>query len=470
MPANTPAPLQHELQKLRALLNAGTIEPARAALRQLAESSPDSAAVHSLLGVAHSAANENAAALVSIERALQLDKHNPLYQLQCALILQSLGRNVDAAARYRQAIRLNPKSPEAHYNFGLLLQQQGDVDGALACYRSALLHQPAMVEALNNLGNVLLAKGRPQEALKVLQQAVALRPGFAVPHNNIGNVLLKLNRREEALDAFKRALELNSDFVEAITNLAEQYQQLGKYDEALALYDRVLTLDANNELTRFARDALAHANPARPPDEFVRKVFRDLAPNFDQHLVEKLGYAIPRLLIKELQPWIAGRNSLSVLDLGCGTGLFGVEIKPYCQNLVGIDLSAEMLAQAQQRQIYQQLEETDLASFLGRAATACYDLAVATDVFVYVGDLATTFQGAARALKPGGRFAFSVESIANEEGAYLLRASSRYGHSRAYIEALAAQHGFGIAAPIETPIRMERDAPIAGYLFILDKP
>ena len=470
MQAHIAAALQHELQKLRALLNVGDIESARAALKQLAESAPDNAAVHYLLGVAHSAANENAAALVSLERALQLDKHNPLYQLQCAVLLQSLGRSVDAAARYRHAIRLNPKSPEAHYNFGLLLQQQGDVEGALACYRSALLHQPAMVEALNNLGNVLLAKGQPQEALKVLQQAVALRPGFAVPHNNIGNVLLKLNRREEAIDAFKRALELNTDFVEAITNLAEQYQHLGKHHEALALYDRALTLDANNELTRFARDALAHANPARPPDEFVRKVFRDLAPNFDQHLVEKLGYEIPRLLAKQLQPWIAGRNSLSVLDLGCGTGLFGVEIKPYSQNLVGIDLSAEMLAEAQQRQIYQRLEETDLASFLRSAAAACYDLVVATDVFVYVGDLAATFTGAASAVKPGGRFAFSVESLANEKGVYLLRESGRYAHSRAHIEALAAEHGFGIAAAIETPIRMERNAPIAGYLFILGKP
>ncbi len=452
-----------------AQLDADNTEPARAALRQLAETSPDSAAVHYLLGVAHLTANDAAAALVSIERALRLDKHNPLYQFQCALILQSLGRNVDAATRYRQAIRLNPKFPEAHYNFGLLLQQQGDTDGALTCYRSAIMHRPDMVEALNNLGNVLLAKGKPQEALQVLQRAVALRPGFAVPHNNLGNVLVKLNRREEAIGAFKRALELNADFVEAITNLAEQYQQLGKFDEALALYDRALSLDAQNELTRFARDALAHANPARPPDEFVRKIFRDLAPNFDQHLVEKLGYAIPNLLIKQLQPWIARRSSLSVLDLGCGTGLFGFEIQPYCQNLVGIDLSAEMLAEARRRQIYQRLEETDLASFLMSAVATSYDLAVATDVFVYVGDLATTFAGIARALKTGGRFAFSVESIADREGAYLLRASSRYAHSRAYIEALAAQHGFSIAAAIDTPIRKERNVPIAGYLFILEK-
>ena len=33
------------------------------------------------------------------------------------------------------------------------------------------------------------------------------------------------------------------------------------------------------------------------------------------------------------------------------------------------------------------------------------------DVFVYVGDLTAVFAGAARALRPGATFAFSVESV-----------------------------------------------------------
>ena len=38
------------------------------------------------------------------------------------------------------------------------------------------------------------------------------------------------------------------------------------------------------------------------------------------------------------------KNSLgSILDLGCGTGLFGKEIRSFCNKLVGVDISKKML-------------------------------------------------------------------------------------------------------------------------------
>ena len=195
-----------------------------------------------------------------------------------------------------------------------------------------------MVEALNNLGNLLITRGQPDEALILLQRAVRIRPNFHVPYNNIGNALVKLGRGSEAIAAFRKAVELIPDFVEAITSLAEQLHRQGDGDAALSLYDRAIDLDPDNELIRFARDALSHGNPAKPPDEYVRKVFRDLAETFDEHLIENLGYEIPALLMKELQTWIESRGPLSVLDLGCGTRFFGVQVKPHSRNLVGVSL------------------------------------------------------------------------------------------------------------------------------------
>ena len=42
----------------------------------------------------------------------------------------------------------------------------------------------------------------------------------------------------------------------------------------------------------------------------------------------------------------------SVLKLGCGTGLAGLEIKEHCTKLEGIDLSKSMLEKARNRDIY----------------------------------------------------------------------------------------------------------------------
>ena len=39
----------------------------------------------------------------------------------------------------------------------------------------------------------------------------------------------------------------------------------------------------------------------------------------------------------------------NILDLGCSTGLFGLEIKQVCEHLEGIDLSKKMLDEAKKK-------------------------------------------------------------------------------------------------------------------------
>ena len=39
----------------------------------------------------------------------------------------------------------------------------------------------------------------------------------------------------------------------------------------------------------------------------------------------------------------------SILDMGCGTGLIGLELEKYCNYLEGIDLSIKMIEEAKQK-------------------------------------------------------------------------------------------------------------------------
>ena len=54
----------------------------------------------------------------------------------------------------------------------------------------------------------------------------------------------------------------------------------------------------------------------------------------------------------------------SIMDLGCGTGLFGIEIRQFCEHLEGVDLSEKMLDKAKEKNIYNNLIKQDILDYL----------------------------------------------------------------------------------------------------------
>ena len=125
-----------------------------------------------------------------------------------------------------------------------------------------------------------------------------------------------------------------------------------------------------------------------------------------------------------------------------------------------------MLDKAAERNLYDELACADLTSYLA-ACDSAYDLAVAADVFVYIGDLAPVFRAVHAALRPGGRFCFSVE--AGDGADYVLRPSNRYAHTPDYLQRLAAETGFTVLASQAIEARQENGAPIAGHAMLLCK-
>jgi len=161
-----------------------------------------------------------------------------------------------------------------------------------------------------------------------------------------------------------------------------------------------------------------------------------------------------------------------VLDLGCGTGLVGVEIAPHAKRLVGVDLSPKMIERARKRGIYSELICGDLMTAL--AVSDCYDVVVAGDVFVYVGKLDAVIPAARRALRPGGVLAFSVESAEDVRAAagtgtkdYWLGPTGRYAHHADYIRSLAFSSGFTLGHMKKVRLRLENRQPMMGWLVTL---
>jgi len=243
-------------------------------------------------------------------------------------------------------------------------------------------------------------------------------------------------------------------------------QALGRRDEAVAASREALRLEPHNESLQHHLNALEQVHSDRAPGGYVRKLFDGYAAKFDRHLTQELRYDIPRAIVALLKE----QNVLpgvDVLDLGCGTGLVGPEIKSMARSLVGVDLSPKMLEKAEQRGIYDELVTADLLDYLRPAERSSMDVAVAADVFVYLGDLSEIFRQVRGILRPAGLFAFSVEAGEESGRDFTLATSGRYSHARAYIRRLAQEADFAEAVCISTVIRNEKGSPVHGYVFVL---
>lgn len=245
----------------------------------------------------------------------------------------------------------------------------------------------------------------------------------------------------------------------------------GAHHAALRAYAAAFDLDPDDALG--ARVALARigegtAIGAISPG-YVRALFDDYAPRFERHLVEGLHYRGPELIVAALDAMPDAPPSYAdVLDLGCGTGLVGAALGSRARRLVGVDLSPAMLAEAARTGLYARLIEGELLGFLADAPESGVDLVVAADVLIYVGDMAALLAAAARVLRPGGRFAFTVQSHAGD--GLLLGPDARYAQSDALVRETVAAAGLTLRGFTAATLRRERDSDVLGRIAVACRP
>ena len=315
------------------------------------------------------------------------------------------------------------------------------------------------------LGVVLKQTGRVSESLVANQKSVQLVPQDAEAHNNLGTTLQELARLEEAEASYKQAIALKPDYVEAHYNLGVTLQELGRLDEAEASYRQVIALKPDDAEAKHMLAALSGETTATAPRDFIEGLFDNYAAKFESSLVDNLEYKIPRviaeMIIKDNKFDLLG----SIMDLGCGTGLFGAEIKQFCEHLEGIDLSEKMLDKAKEKDVYNKLIKQDIVTYLSNESLN-FDYFISTDVFIYIGDLYDVFRLIKSRNKTGGKLAFSTEDYDGE--GFFLEQSGRYSHSKKYIEGLCEKFGYKLRHFKTQALRKDKNQYISGGLYLLD--
>ncbi|MDG2404650.1 MAG: methyltransferase domain-containing protein, partial [Paracoccaceae bacterium] len=155
----------------------------------------------------------------------------------------------------------------------------------------------------------------------------------------------------------------------------------------------------------------------------------------------------------------------SILDLGCGTGLTGIALKQFSQKIEGIDLSNSMIEQARKKNVYDKLTHCDIIDYLS-VEKLDFDYFIATDVFIYVGDLSEVFRLIKARNKRSGKLVFSTEHTERER--FFLEETGRYSHSKIYIQRLCEEFDYKLSSFATTDLRKEKEIFLKGGLYLLD--
>ncbi len=204
------------------------------------------------------------------------------------------------SSRYEEAaalispVEIAPSVADFHNDLGCALRDMKDITGAAAAWQKAIelrliLRWPTLTSP-----NFCAGKGYPRRQSFFITRPCATDPDFADAYQELSRCLKRLGRMEEAIRMMEQAVRIRPD------RPAWQF--------------RLRAMKGDQSVTTV-------------PAQLVRQGFDFYARNFDNHLLGTLNYRGPQLLREDVLK-ATGRTDLEILDLGCGTGLCGVEFRP----------------------------------------------------------------------------------------------------------------------------------------------
>ncbi len=275
----------------------------------------------------------------------------------------------------------------------------------------------------------------------------------------------------DAIFRFKVVLYLKPNYPGANYNLGCCYLRTGKMNEARNAFVKALQQAPGNADVQFmlaSVDATAlppNQRPTRMPLEMVTGFFSAQANGYD--ITEANNrYQAGKVIQDLVKPRMATEAPV-VLDLGCGSGIASRPWRAAAASIRGVDVTPAMIALADKathadKKLFDVLTTGDAAQLAPEITNGSADLVLLVNVAQFIGELAGTLNGASQALKNGGVLVVTTEPF-GETGYGLVSATSRYGHSNAYVKLAAASAGLVPVA--EQSVELYADVPANALVF-----
>jgi len=261
-------------------------------------------------------------------------------------------------------------------------------------------------------------------------------------------------RVNDAILRFRITLWLAPEHVDTMYNLGCMYLHKGMRAEAMAMFVKVLRKIPNHEAALYMVSTIdpsvlkPEMLPKSYPYGMAVERFENLSGIYDYEQQMK-QYQLPALLHQLLHAEFRhGEPRNNFADLGCGTGLCGIQFREEFTNMIGVDLANSMLDHAYRRvdrrgvMVYNRLVHQLISQYLTEADPKSLDVAICISVFPYLGDVGYVFEELKRVLRPGGLFACSFDIHPGNLDYGVLAKTGYFGQNLNYILRLAKENNF----------------------------
>lgn len=163
-------------QQVNALLAAGRVDEAMAALRRLIDCFPDDGEAHLIHGTVLADRGQAAATVPYLDRAVRLTPWDVAAALACGTARLQASDPLGAATMFRRATALAPAQFESHFQLGVAAHKHGGHDLALAAQTLACQLQPSHAGAQFCRARAFFLLGHDGEADAAFAHTMALDP------------------------------------------------------------------------------------------------------------------------------------------------------------------------------------------------------------------------------------------------------------------------------------------------------
>ncbi|XP_022609797.1 PEX5-related protein [Seriola dumerili] len=219
------------------------------------------------------AENENEqAAIVSLQRCLELHPSNLAALMALAVSLTNTGMRNDACEALLRWLRHNPKykhllkgktnlmgSPNSQRRMSHAPNSCSLLPEAKELFLEAVQHNSDIIDPdlQTGLGVLYNLSGEFNKAVEAFNTALSVRPEDYLLWNRLGATLANGDRSEEAVEAYTRALELQPGFIRSRYNLGISCINLGAHREAASNFLTALSLQRKSRSRQQSHEVMS---------------------------------------------------------------------------------------------------------------------------------------------------------------------------------------------------------------------
>ncbi|XP_006884096.1 PREDICTED: PEX5-related protein isoform X2 [Elephantulus edwardii] len=215
---------------------------------------PADAEAWQFLGITQAENENEQAAIVALQRCLELQPNNLKALMALAVSYTNTGHQQDACDALKNWIKQNPKykylvkskkgSPGLTRRMSKSPVDSSVLEGVKELYLEAAHQNGDLIDPdlQTGLGVLFHLSGEFNRAIDAFNAALTVRPEDYSLWNRLGATLANGDRSEEAVEAYTRALEIQPGFIRSRYNLGISCINLGAYREAVSNFLTALSL------------------------------------------------------------------------------------------------------------------------------------------------------------------------------------------------------------------------------------